>query len=60
MVKTETSPDEFIGQMEISWIDPEIALHSKLPLFGAISSPFSIKQSSMIVSNLLIVFQGLA
>ena len=60
MIKSDNSPDEFLGQLEISWLDPEVILHSKLPLFAAISSPFSIRQSSMIVSNLLVVFQGLA
>lgn len=46
--------------MEITWVGNEKAFEQNLPLFGTISSPFSIKQSSVIVSNLFIIFQALA
>ena len=56
----KTPENEPFNQLEIEWIDPENAYETKLPLFGSISSPFSIKQSSIIVSNIFMLFQALA
>lgn len=58
--KMVKAPLDAFGEFEISWCDPETILLHKLPLFGPISSPFSIRQSRAIVSNLLVVFQSLA
>lgn len=55
MVKKEEL-SESMSQIEIYWAEPE----KKLPLFSAVSQPFMIRQSNIIVSNLLIVFQALA
>lgn len=51
---------EPIPNIEIFWSDVDKIYKRKLPLFSAVSHPFSIKQSSIIVSNLMIIFQVLA
>ena len=46
--------------IDICWIEPEKMYQKKIPLFSSISQPFLLKQSNIIVSHLLIIFQALA
>lgn len=51
---------EIVPNIEIYWTEVDRVYGRKIALFSSISHPFLIKQSGVIVSNLLIVFQKLA
>lgn len=49
-----------VPNIEILWSEADQVLNKKLPVFSSVSHPFSMKQSNVIVSRLMIVFQGIA